>query len=465
MANVAFTISPAPGVTNDLIAVIYKTTAPAAEIARILKEAPHPDPYNFLFPDVEPGTYIVKIHETPDGSTLGNLRHDFWVDASLQKLQSYTVKTFQVGLGRGTPYYDPADQDDEYINPDLNGLTYTVFKPGYGPLDWAANITPHAGGGFDFTDNQKFSQDEIYTILIGNLVTQPITSSGGSGFPSDIAAVTADLTFSSEHYKKLLLIDTVSPLLTITIPSFATIPDGTMFGINTERHNGLLRYVLLQLPSTKYCIINGVARNIIPIGKCEEATFMKKGDYLHIINWPGDRHRVGEKVFADGITPPNGVYLSGFWALKSDYPRLFPWHVNVLPLSELGLGTDDVIPEGENVRKWIIGINKFWFPDHREMHYRVSGGSRVSNSYQADAIGPGQVKTQVFTGQGLGKNGLPSGTPGVGILGTLGDGGFITTDSATGLNNNSAHTDPWDIISPAGETRVKNVATNVYVII
>lgn len=462
MANVAFTISPAPGITNDLIAVIYKTTAPAAEIDRIVKNPPHASPYDFNFTNLAAGVYIVKIHESPDGVTLGTLRHDFWVDASLQKLQAYTVLTFQVGLGRGAPYYDPADQDADYINPDINGFTYTVFKPGYGPLDWAANIAPYTGGGFSFTDGQKFAQDEIYTLLVSNLVVQPIQQSG-VGYPDDVISLTADTAFSSSHYNKLLEVDSSVALLTISIADLTTIPDGTLFGINTQKHNDTLRYAILQLPAGKFCYINGVQRNALYLGRAEEAWFIKKGNFLRIVNWDGDYRRIGEKVFPDGNAPANGIALIGQWLAQADYPRLFNWYVNNLPVGELGSGTDDVTPSGDNIRKWIIGTSKFWVPDHRNMHYRVTDGSRLSNSYQADSVGPANIRTTAWTGGGIGHNGVSSTS--VGFLATLGDGGAISSDSASGTNNNTARTSEWSLVSPTGETRVKNLAVNVYVII
>src|SRR6478735_2891664 len=136
MPNIQFTITPAPGIANDLIAVIYNTISPAAEIDRILKAPPHAAPHDFSFTNLPVGTYIVKIYESPDGITLGTLRHDFWVNAAIDNVSAYTIKTFQVGLGRPAPYYDPAHEATNYINPDLNGLSYTVFKPGYGPLSW-----------------------------------------------------------------------------------------------------------------------------------------------------------------------------------------------------------------------------------------------------------------------------------------------------------------------------------------
>jgi hypothetical protein len=461
MASVPFTISPIPGLTSDIIAVIYNTLAPAAEVARILKHAPHNNPYNFNFTNIPSGIYIVKIHETPDGVTLGTLRHDFWVDATLQKLLSYEVKTFQVGLGRGTPYFDPADQDTDYINTDLDGLTYTVFKPGYGPLDWAADITPRVGGGFTFTNGQVFAQDEIYTILISNLVTQPIQQSG-VGFPDDIVTLNVDTVFSSAHYGKLLEIDSLNPLLTLSI-NLSAIPDGTMFAINTQKHNNILKNVVLNLGLGQAIIAKGISWQTAYVGRSEVVTLFKKGSVLRILNWDGDYKRIGEKVLADGLPPENSLPLDGGWYLKTDLPRAFNWYVNRLPAGEWEPGTDDITPAGDNIRKWIIGQNKFRAPDHRDVHYKVVDVGVLTNTYQADELGPGNVKTIAWTGATVGHNFLAN--DGVGFAATNGDGGVVTTDSSTGTNRNTARTGAWPIISPHGENRVRAVFSNAYVII
>lgn len=474
MANVGFSISPAPGVTNDFIAVIYDTNASAAEIDRLPPiPAPHASPQNLLFSNLQPGTYIVKIHETPDGTTLGNLHHDFWVDATLQKLLAYEVKTFQVDLGRGTPYFDPADGDSNYINTDLDGLTYTVFKPGYGPLDWDANITPYAGGGFSFTDGQKFSHDEIYTILISNLVTQPVSQSGGSGYPDGVVQITGDIFFVSTHYKKLL---EVSGFVNITISfgDLSTIPDNTVFGINTQTildtdPDSDFRYAILDLPFGKYAMIHGEAKNRVFVGRGEEMAFIKKGNYLRLVNGGEGYRRVGEIVYAFGKPPINSLPLTGGWRLKSAFPRIFEDYVNALDPAELGTGTDDVEPDADNRTKWIIGLTKFWTPDHGGLSHRGTDPDgnndsvRLPGAYQADAVGPASVRTTAWTGNGIGKNSVSSTS--VGFLATLGDGGTINSDSATGTNNNAARTVTFSVISPAGQTRARNVAQNFYVII
>jgi len=468
MANVNFTMSPAPGVINDMIAVLYESLPGGGigpEIDRLPIAAPHTSPVNLSFTNVSPETYIVKIHETPNGTTLGNLHHDFWVDASLQHLSAYTVKTFQVGAGRGTPYFDPADQDVDYINTDLNGLDYTVFKPGYGPLDWVADINPYTGGGFSFINGQKFAQDEIYTLLISNLVTQPIPVAGKS-FPDNVVVITNDVTFSSAHYNKLLEIDSSNALLTITIATIGTIPDGTMFGINTQKHNNALRYAILQLPGGAFCYVNGVQRTALYLGRAEEIWLHKKGSVLRIIQWDGDYRRVGDKVYRDGIAPFNGIQLAGGWFLKSDYPRIFNWYINGLPVGELGAGTDDVIPDATNITKWIIGVNKFWVPDHGGYFYRATdpdgnvdlGGTRLSGTNQADDNKAHNHVTAPWDKAGAKASDITSEA----TTGSL-DSANASTEYRIGQMG--TYWTAATIQSQGTESRPKNVAQNVYVII
>jgi hypothetical protein len=471
MANVNFTISPAPGIINDMIAVLYEILPGGgigAEIDRLPIPAPHDNPQNLSFTNVEPHTYIVKIHETTDGITLGNLRHDFWVDASLQKLQSYTVKTFQVGAGRGTPYFDPADQDDDYINTDLDGLTYTVFKPGYAPLDWDANINIYTGGGFSYIDGQKFSQDEIYTILISNLVAQPLTTGGGSPFIDGIEFIAGNVPITTSHYRKMIMVND-STSLTLTIADLNAIPDNMTFGINTHSltdnpDTPTFRYATLQLPVGKYCIINTYARNAVYIGRSQEVIFIKKGNGLFLLSGGEGFSRVGEIVFGSSRAPANSLPLTGGWKLKTDYPRIFDWHVNVLDPSELGAGADDIEPDADNRTKWIIGINKFWVKDVGGLFLRPTDPDgnidpvRLPGGYQADDNKAHNHVTAPWDKAGA----KASDITGEATPGSL-DSNNPSTEYRVGQMG--SYWTAATIQSQGTEARPKNVAQNCYVII
>lgn len=477
MADIKFTISPAPGIANDLIAVIYNTLAPGAEITRQVKNPPHAAPYDFNFPNLPDGTYIVKIHESPDGIILGTLRHDFWVSASINNVQAFNYKTFQVGAGRGAPYYDPAHESTNYINPDLDGLDYLVFKTGYGVLNLGTNIAQYPGGGFSLTDGSEFYQDEVYTILISNL-TQVTTGGGGSAtsFPNGVISVAGDLAFTSTHYSKVLEVTAVNNCV-ISIASLDTIPDNTVFSINTHALNSddylaPFYYASLSLPAGRFCRINGRDRTRVDIGRGEEIWLMKLGNYLRVLSGGDAYRRVGQIVYSFGEPPLGSLPLIGGWFDKSYFRRIYDEYVLRIPPAELGTGADDIIPDADNRTKWIIGINKFWVPDHGGMFHRMTDTDnshdhvRLPGSYQQDMVGPGNVQSIAFTGNGLGHNSLSN--DGVGFLATHGDGGLITTNMASGTNRNTARTGAWPIITGAGQdgqTRPRNAAINAYILI
>lgn len=475
MADINFDISPAPGITNDLIAVIYNTLAPSAEIARQVVLPPHPTNHTFNFANLPIGTYIVRIHQSPDGVTLGNLEHDFWVNASITTTAAYTIKTFQVGLGRSSPYYDPADQDTDYINPDLNGLDYLVFKPGYGPLDWAADITPYPGGGFSFTNNQKFAQGEIYTIQINNLVQTATSGSSQQSFPVGTIQITTDTTITSTHFNRIVEIRSPADC-TLSIDLFS-VPDGTQFCFNThalfsEDQIASFRYAKISV-SNGFIVYNGFGRTNMWIGRREDYTFYKTGGLLYVLRADDGYKRIGQIIYSFTIAPINSFPLQGEWIDQSACGRLFYDYVANLNPAELGTGTQDVQPDATNRTKWIVGSTKVWLPDHGGLFHRpndIDGNEdfiRWPGEKQSDKVGPGQVKSLVFTGQGVLNNGIPGGTPGVGFLATRGDGGSITTDSASGTNNNSVRIDPLQIITGSGndgQTRPKNVSVQAYVL-
>jgi hypothetical protein len=224
----------------------------------------------------------------------------------------------------------------------------------------------------------------------------------------------------------------------VNIADITTIPDGTKFIISTM--TGTQRNVTLQLPTGKFCVVNFVQRNSIYVGRAETASFMKKGDYLHIINWDGDHRRVGEIVYSGGGA--NMLALTGGWVEKAKYPRLFYWHVNNLPVDQLGTGTQDVTPNAENKTKWIIGTTKFWIPDYRDSFIRTSGAGRLAGSYQLDQVGQIAITGKIIRKAGTSNN--------IVALANI-------NDSVVG--------DHQVIINSGQETRPKNVAANAYVII
>lgn len=432
--------------TSDIILVVRESSAPLAEVFRQFYAAPHSQ-RNLTVDPLNPVMHIVQIWTTTDGTTLLQLKGQCDIDASLTSNLAFDFIQFIVGRGNGTPSFDPVADQPQYVNTNLDGKTYVVFKPGFGGLYWGVDIQTITGGGFEYINGQMFSADEEYTVMVSNLVASSVSSSG-SGYPSDVVSISGSITFSSLHFNKLIEVSSSNPLVGINITDINVIPDGTVFGINTHNYTaapGFVQATALQLPSGKYVQLFGINRNIIYLGLGEEITLIKKGAYLRIVDWVGDHRRLGERIFTDGKPPVNSLPETGSWYLKSSYPRIFEWYVNELPLTDLGTGTDDVTPDAANKTKWIIGANKFWVPDRRNLFNRNTDGTRVSGDLQAEMVGPHTHPV---------KPPESNSTAGFGKTATGNDAAEGTGIAIYNTNNNSGT-----------ENRPANVATNVYRII
>lgn len=351
--------------TSNMILVVREKDAPLAEVFRQPYHAPHTQ-VNLTVDNLNPVMHIVQIWSTTDDSTLLQLKGQCDIDASLSTNNGFDFIQFIVNRGlTGTPTYDPVTPTNQYANPDLLGKTaadYLVFKPGFGALIWGQNIQTIVGGGFEFIDGQEFDDQEEYTVLVADLKNTVAPPAGSSGYPKGIVAITANTAFDIAHYGNLLeVIGAGTGVITISIADINAIPDNTVFGINT--HNGLQRYVTLQLPSGKYCQVLTKQRNAVYISQGQEITFIKKGAYLRVTGGAYEAFgRLGERVYKDGNGPLNSVPETGGWLIKANYPGIAQY-VSELPIGNVVAGIDDITPGAADVAKWNVGTNKVWVPD------------------------------------------------------------------------------------------------------
>lgn len=454
--------------TSNFFLVARESGTPLAEVYRSALLTPPHSQRNITIDPVNPVMHRVELWTTLDGVNLDQLRGRCDIDASQYTQVAFSSKYFIVD--RGFPL-DPVAGTNQYDDASLAGLDYTVFMPGFGPLIEGVHIerntdpVTHADlGGFHFINGQDFISGAEYTIMIANLTTQRITSGNSGGYPNDIINVIGDINLATPHYNNLLeVVSQNNNNITVTIPDINVIPENTKFGINANNYNDNhgYRYTILQLTGGAYTLVDGIQRTEVYVARGENVSFMKQGNYLRIINdWTGPL-KVGNRVLADNRRI-NALPLLGGWYPIAQYPRLFYWYVNTLPPGELGSGfTDDQNPDSITRLKWIIGNLKFWVPDHGNLFYR-NWGARAINTFQDQSLQPANVGTHAWTGNGIGRTGV--GTGGVGFLATMGDGGAISWDSASGTNRNTARTDVWELITDgSGETRPKNVCQAIYV--
>lgn len=456
--------------TSDCLLVVREKSDPLSEVYRSdLLETPHTQ-RNITVDNLNPVMHIVQLWTTSDGTTLDSLLGSCDIDASINNEVAFGYIQFVVGRGNGAPEYDPEPETAQYVNPDLDGKDYLVFKAGVGPLTWGVDIQTISGGGFEFINGQVFGGEEQYTVQYSN-ITSTSTSSSGRAYPSDVIEITADTAFGSTHYNKLIEVNSASSaILTISIASLDTVPNGTLFGINT--HNGNQKAVTLQLNTGRYCWVNTTAngpqqRNAVYIGRGESVTFIKKGSALRIVQWDGDYRRLGQRIFSDGLPPVNALPETGGWYLNSDYPRFVNWYLADLPGAELGTGTEDLVPNITNITKFILGATKFWMKDTSGRFYRATSsdgtvdpdGPRLSGNNQADDNKAHNHVEAPWDKASAKASEVDSTATPAGL-----DSGLPTQEYMVGHMDNPKWT-LATIKNQGSESRPKNVAVNFYVII
>jgi hypothetical protein len=324
MAKVSFNISPAPSITNDLIAVLYKTTAPGAEIARILDDSDHSSPQNFQFSDLDPGTYIVVIHESPDGSTLGNIRHDFWVDAVTNQLL-LERKFYRVA---GGDTYDPAVDTTKIIDPYFVGKNITgIFQQGNRYLradksEWSVNEDGEIVFGLDSVGGQQIKNWENAVWAVEITYAQEATGVGAQQY-GDMVLITEDITINSTHYNRTIYARSVANKLIVTVPALASIPENK--GFTLIHDGGAAINVILQLQPGDVVRFFGDSYNDIILGIGEGIRCLKKTvsgtPYLWVEPLNNQWARVGEIIHGRELLP-NSVILNADEYDLSIYVRL-----------------------------------------------------------------------------------------------------------------------------------------------
>lgn len=343
-------------ITDYLIINIREVDNPIPIVDFLVVPPPVPAVQNLLFSGLNDVVHYVDFRDSVDGIDPGTLLATYVYDVATGTL--IAERRFYTVGGPGT--YDPLVGGTTITDPYfVDKSVYGVFKEGFRFLKPSSEWTI-AGDTITLLVGGEFFVDEVISVEINFTVNQSAQSA--KQFPDDVIAITVNTTLNTTHYKKLLEINSGATILTLTTPDIITIPDKTMFGINTD--NGTQRYCTLVI-TNGYMLIGGVQRTSVYIGRGEELVFIKKGGYFRVLSWsPGNHARVGAIELGDAA-PLNSVPETGGWKAIADYPRLFYWFVNILDPSLLGTGTSPTTPSGSNAQKWCIdAVNgMLWVPD------------------------------------------------------------------------------------------------------
>lgn len=459
-------------ISNYLIVNVREVGNPTVVVQSQVIPPPVPASFNLLFSGLADVVHYVDFRSSSDGINLGLLLGTFVYDV---KNEIYATELRFYVVDGGGPN-DPTASDSSITDPYLNGkIVSTVYKEGFRPLRPAVEFD-HVGDTINFLTPplQLFGSLETWVVEI---IYKTAAPTGGGAFPADIIELTADTTLVDIHQNKLMEVNGSGLQLTVTMPAFTSIPEGTKYAFQTDHGAQRTAVIVIDPGSVNYAWVDGVQRSTLYMGKGEYLVLIKKGSYMRVLEWRGDQSRVGELVYKD-IPPLNGVAHQGIWDDIAGYPRLYNWYILNLDPSYLGSGTYPGTPSGVNRHKWCIDLvnGKIWFPDYGGVFLRVTdnngdidtdrpGGDRKPGTYQGDGQGPANVNFFVFTGIGVGKNGMHNPVDGLGPLASYGDGGFVSTTGASGTNNNNERVGTFDVVSTASENRPKNVNMNIYRII
>lgn len=334
MARISAQFS-APGVTNDIIAVIYKSTAPSTEIDRLVNAGNAIAPWNFIFTGLDNGTYIVRVHDSPDGTTLGNLRHDFWVDAATNEVVRERV-FLTVG---GTGDSDPADGDTT-VDLLLPGREVTgVFKEGFRYLKPSeCDFTDQSNIQLlvDSEGNQlQFTSGEVYCIELAALVTISEPSSGGGGMDAvkvqngneAILAITA----TAADLNKTHLISSTNTSQRTDLPAAGSVSEGA--GFKFMHDGGNLVNVHIRRNGMDLIRFRGADVTDIYLGRNEWVKIVKAGTKWYVVDYHGQWDKVGQRSYVD-VVGPNMLVLDGTKYDGAVYKRLYNYGVNSLAPSQ-----------------------------------------------------------------------------------------------------------------------------------
>lgn len=434
-------------VQNDTVIVQFEVVPP-----------PVPAVQNKVYTGLNNVVHYVDIREAPDAISQGLLLATYVYDVKTQTILA--ERRYYTTDGGGT--YDPAQGDLAVTDPYLTGKNITgVFKEGLRYLKPTDEFTV-AGDTVTLIAGpsvQPLQGGEVITIEITYTVSVP-NGGGGEIFPSDIVQKTVDFTVDTSELGKMIEVNSGFTIVTGTIPDPLTLPDGAKLAFNTD--NGAQRYLALPM-SGGYSYVNQVQRSTLYMGRGEQLSIVKKGNYWRILSWCGNHLRVGEFIKSYrqySYTVPE----TGAWLQISEYPRLFYWYVNELDPSLLGVGTfAGGTPAGDNMRMYCIDIpaGRFWVPNSMGFFERITDTSGV---YDADRSAPFR-KASTSQGDAVKLVSSLAGNPPKIIRSHAGSGGYVD-----GWPGNAPNADNFDDLLITGnlstfETRPRNINRNSYIII
>lgn len=427
----------ATGVTAGVIIVIYKTTAPASEVARLYRAGPQTTPWNFVFADIVDGVYIVRIHETTDGTTLGLMRHDYWQDAITNQILA-ADGWFDVAGGGPT---DPADGATSQIDASRAGkIVRNLFQEGFRFLKPGVECDLSDPTEIKLLGGRTFAAGSRWYYELAESVTS--ASPVAAGDYATIEEFSGNKVLANTDAGKTWMFTASGTTQVTTLPLLSTVSDGDGFVIVHD--GGPVINVELAVSGGDVIRFRGNDKNKLYLGKGELVKVIKKGIKWRVVNSIGQWDQVGSRIGVDK-QPDNALIADGSLIDGNIYKRLYEFVTSLPAGQQISLTTWAGSPTKQRFFAVNTSSKIMRLPDMRGMTIRglknigstdTERPDNIPGGFQAWSVGPHQ-------------HDLPADQAGISDLMTVWnnpnsdegfDGGHLTA-----VNN------------PGGENRVDNV--------
>lgn len=311
------------GYTNPVSWRLYKAGTNIL-VDTHLENGPHGLEYNFSFiNNIEDVVYTIKFYEETGGPGTLIKSHDITVTTSVLQLDA----DLELIVG-GLETYDPVADTDSVIIPQCKDKDYYVVQRAVGQLleTRIAEITKNlVDGGFQLNNGYKFQEGDIYIIKFKAVIIVNPPNAQTPSIYTEVLLIETDTLLTSADYGKLLIIDSLQPVITITLPLIADTIEKVPLSIESigSTHNNV---IIKAQPGENISNI-GLSKNTFILGKSERAQVIRLGLKLYGFTDSLDIKKAGQLDYGY-YTSINRLNADGTEYIIVNYPRI----QEVLPL-------------------------------------------------------------------------------------------------------------------------------------
>lgn len=405
--NINLSISPAPGITNYLVAAVYEATNPNVAVQYEVLPKPLIADVNVTFIGLNPVVHICIIWENTTDVPGGSIRHKFIYDPEYSNATVEVREDLFLTVGAGGD--NPVAGTSEFTLTSLTDWTYTVERRGYGSMEPGVDMDLSADHKTiylikgDGVNNDVFGDGEVFILHFEPkiITNQPIESQTSGAIFSETVTLTTNTTLTSDGVGKAYKLQGTNDTIVITLPALNTMPENRHMAFISE--GGLHKNATLQAAGSDTIEWLNSVRQTIILGQSERVwVYVADGKWI-VSDAYGGFSRVGEIYMSYDNSDINAVYANGALLDRAVYARLWEWVQN---LSGSAIVTDANWQNEALLNKGRFsygdGVSNFRVP---AMHIpgfirAVDANSRSAGSYEAQKVG--QHSHKMFGNDGNG---------------------------------------------------------------